>query len=75
MKVKHAFLAAVLALVPIVSATPSSSAVVVVGVRPGHYCWHHACWRYRWHGAYYNYYWHGRYWRARWWCAHRWCYR
>jgi hypothetical protein len=56
MKLKHALAAAVLAFAPIVSAAPSSSAVgVAVGVHPGHYCWRHACWRYRWHGGYYNY--------------------
>lgn len=76
MKVKHVFLAAALALTPLASAGPSSSAVVVVGVgHPGHYCWHHRCWRYRWNGGYYNYYWHGRYWRERWMCHRHWCYR
>jgi len=77
MKLKHVFLAAALALTPLASAGPSSSAVVVaVGVgHPGHYCWRHRCWHYRWHGGYYNYYWHGRYWRERWMCHRHWCYR
>jgi hypothetical protein len=74
MKLKHAFLAAALAVLPI---TMASSAVVVgVAVHPGRHCWNHHCYRYAWHGGYYDYYWHGRYWKTRWWCRHHhWCYR
>jgi len=76
MKLKSVFVAAALALAPLVSAAPSSAVVVEVGVgHPGHYCWHHACYRYRWHGGYYNYYWHGRYWHERYMCRRHWCYR
>ena len=77
MQLKHALLAAVLAVAPLAAVAPASA--VVVGVRiggPGHYCgWHHRCWAYRWHGGYYNYYWHGRYYRDRRRCTHHWCYR
>jgi hypothetical protein len=83
MKLKHALLAAGLALAPLVTAS-SSPAYVVVAVRPGHYYYHGAYWRYRWNGGYYNYYWnggyynyywHGRYWRGRYRCGPVWCYR
>ena len=76
MKFKTLLLAAALAAVPLVSATETSSALVVkVGVHPGHHYWHGRHWRYHWHGGYYDYYWHNRYWRSRWRCGPRWCYR
>jgi hypothetical protein len=89
MKLKAAFVAASLALTSLGLASltppaPASAAVVVVGVHPGHYCYHHACYRYHWnggyynyywHGGYYNYYWHGRYYHNHWRCGPRWCYR
>jgi len=75
MKLKQAFLAAALAVVPIAASAPASAVVVGVAIGPGHYRWHGGYYRYHWHGGYYNYYWHGRYWRSRWHCGPRWCYR